>query len=219
MIINEFKRLVGWAALNYVQDGGIVGVGSGSTVAYFIEALATVKNFIKGAISSSDFSSIKLKQLGIPLFDLNDIDSLDVYVDSADEINRHMQMIKGGGGALTREKIIAAVARKFVCIIDIRKQVDILGKKFPLPVEVIPMGRSLVSRELRCLGGQPKYRCGTVTDNGNNILDVYNLKIFDAVSLEEKINNIPGVVTVGMFARRGADVVLVGSEQGVQIIE
>ncbi|AKC60420.1 ribose-5-phosphate isomerase RpiA [Blochmannia endosymbiont of Camponotus (Colobopsis) obliquus] len=215
---NVFKEAVGWAALNYIQPESIVGVGSGSTVSYFIKALSTAKTFIKGAVSSSDISSVKLKKLGITLFDLNDIDTLDVYVDSADEINKNMQMIKGGGGALTREKIIAAAACRFICIIDISKRVDILGN-FPLPVEVIPMGRSFVSRELRRLGGYPKYRCGVITDNGNNILDVYNLKIFDAVMLEEKINNIPGVVTVGVFARRVADVVLIGSDKGVEIID
>lgn len=215
--IKEIKKAVGWMALKYVRSRTIVGVGTGSTVAHFIDALSTIKQQIQGAVSSSEASSAKLKILDIPLFDLNNVDSLDIYVDSADEINCHMQMIKGGGAALTREKIIAAVARKFVCIADISKQVDVLGR-FPLPVEVIPMARALVAREMVRLGGLPKYRQGVVTDNGNIILDVYNLKISDAITLEEQINNIPGVVTVGLFARRGADIALIGNKQGIKVI-
>lgn len=217
MTQDELKKAVGWAALKYVRPGTIVGVGTGSTAAHFIDALASVRHQIDGAVSSSEASSAKLQSLGIPLFDLNEVDSLDIYVDGADEINGSMQMIKGGGAALTREKIIAAVARKFICIADASKLVDVLGT-FPLPVEVIPMARAWVARELVRLGGAPFYRQGVVTDNGNIILDVHNLAIMDAVALEEQINNIPGVVTVGLFARRGADVALIGSEQGVKII-
>ncbi|OZI14739.1 ribose 5-phosphate isomerase A [Sodalis-like symbiont of Philaenus spumarius] len=217
MTQDELKKAVGWAALKYVRPGTIVGVGTGSTAAHFINALASVRHQIDGAVSSSEASSAKLQSLGIPLFDMNEVDSLDIYVDGADEINGSMQMIKGGGAALTREKIIAAVARKFICIADASKLVDVLGT-FPLPVEVIPMARAWVARELVRLGGSPVYRQGVVTDNGNIILDIHNLAIMDAVALEEKINNIPGVVTVGLFARRGADVALIGSEQGVKII-
>ncbi|KYP97126.1 ribose 5-phosphate isomerase [Sodalis-like endosymbiont of Proechinophthirus fluctus] len=217
MTQDELKKTVGWAALKYVRPGMIVGVGTGSTAAHFIDALGSVSHQIQGAVSSSEMSSAKLMSLGVPLFDLNDVDSLDVYVDGADEINVSMQMIKGGGGALTREKIIAAVAHKFICIADASKLVDVLGT-FPLPVEVIPMASAWVARELVRLGGQPVYRQGVVTDNGNIILDVHNLAILDAVDLEWQINNIPGVVTVGLFARRSADVALISSEQGVKII-
>ncbi|UVK78869.1 MAG: ribose-5-phosphate isomerase A [Sodalis sp. Ffu] len=217
MTQDELKKTVGWTALKYIQPGTIVGVGTGSTTAHFIDALVTVKQKIKGAVSSSEASSAKLKNLGIPLFDLNDVDSVDIYVDGADEINGNLQMIKGGGAALTREKIIAAVARKFICIADVSKQVDVLGC-FPLPVEVIPMARAWVERELIRLGGLPEYRQDVVTDNFNIILDVHNLKILDAIALEEQINNIPGVVTVGLFARRSADIALIGSEQGVKDI-
>lgn len=217
MTQDELKKTVGWAALQYVRPGTIVGVGSGSTATHFINALGSVKDQIEGAVSSSEASSAKLKNLGIQLFDLNDVDSLDIYVDGADEINYNMQMIKGGGAALTREKIIVAVAHKFICIADISKLVDVLGT-FPLPVEVIPMARAWVTRELVRLGGQPVYRQGVVTDNGNIILDVNNMVILDAVALEEQINNIPGVVTVGLFARRGADVALICSDDGVKTI-
>ncbi|MEG1654248.1 MAG: ribose-5-phosphate isomerase RpiA [Hafnia sp.] len=217
MTQDELKKAVGWEALKYVKPGTIVGVGTGSTAAHFIDALGTMKGQIEGAVSSSDASTEKLKSLGITVFDLNDVDSLDIYVDGADEINGHMQMIKGGGAALTREKIVAAVAKKFICIVDSSKQVDILGN-FPLPVEVIPMARSYVARELVKLGGQPEYRQGVLTDNGNVILDVHNLKIMDAIALEKQINGIAGVVTVGLFANRGADVALVGSADGVKTI-
>lgn len=217
MTQDELKKAVGWAALKYIRPSTIVGVGTGSTVSHFIDALWSVRHQIEGVVSSSESSSAKLKSLGIPLFDLSDVDSLDIYVDGADEINCRMQMIKGGGAALTREKIIAAVAHKFICIVDASKLVDVLGT-FPLPVEVIPMARAWVACELVRLGGHPVYRQGIVTDNGNFILDVHNLVILDAVALEEQINNIPGVVTVGLFARRSADVVLIGSEQGVKII-
>ncbi|EPJ7146276.1 TPA: ribose-5-phosphate isomerase RpiA [Proteus mirabilis] len=218
MTQDELKKVVGWAALEYVKPGTIVGVGTGSTASHFIDALATMKGQIEGAVSSSEASTAKLKSYGIPVFDCNEVDSLDIYVDGADEINHQMQMIKGGGAALTREKIIAAVAKTFVCIVDESKQVDVLGK-FPLPVEVIPMARSYVARELVKLGGLPEYRENVVTDNGNVILDVYNLTILNPIELENKINSIAGVVTVGLFANRGADIVLMGTSEGVKTIK
>lgn len=218
MTQDELKKAVGWAALEYVKLGTIVGVGTGSTASHFIDALATMKGQIEGAVSSSEASTAKLKSYGIPVFDCNEVDSLDIYVDGADEINHQMQMIKGGGAALTREKIIAAVAKTFVCIVDESKQVDVLGK-FPLPVEVIPMARSYVARELVKLGGLPEYRENVVTDNGNVILDVYNLTILNPIELENKINSIAGVVTVGLFANRGADIVLMGTSEGVKTIK
>lgn len=218
MTQDELKKAVGWAALDYVKSGSIVGVGTGSTASHFIDALATIKGQIEGAVSSSDASTAKLKSYGIPVFDCNSVDSLDVYVDGADEIDHHMNMIKGGGAALTREKVIAAIAKTFVCIIDESKRVDVLGK-FPLPVEVIPMARSYVARELVKLGGTPEYRQNVITDNGNVILDVYNLSIVDPVALENKINNITGVVTVGLFANRGADIVLMGTSDGVKTLK
>ena len=212
MTQDEMKKAAGWAALKYVVPGTIVGVGTGSTVNHFIDALATMKDEIKGAVSSSIASTERLKGFGIPVFDLNDIDALSVYVDGADEINASRDMIKGGGAALTREKIVAAVADKFICIIDNTKTVDVLGK-FPLPVEVIPMARSLVAREILAItGGQPVWRDGVVTDNGNVVLDVHNLSITDPVKLERELSQIPGVVTVGLFARRPADVVIIGGE-------
>ncbi|MBK0099078.1 ribose-5-phosphate isomerase RpiA [Erwinia sp. S63] len=217
MTQDELKKAVGWAALQYVQPGTIVGVGTGSTAAHFIDALGTMKDQIEGAVSSSEASTEKLKALGIPVFDLNNVDELSVYVDGADEINPQMQMIKGGGAALTREKIVAAVAKKFICIADASKEVDILGN-FPLPVEVIPMARAFVARELVKLGGQPEYRQNVVTDNGNIILDVHNLRILDPIALEKAINALPGVVTVGLFAARGADVALIGTADGVKTI-
>ena len=218
MTQDELKKAVGWAALEYVKPGTIVGVGTGSTASHFIDALATMKGQIEGAVSSSEASTAKLKSYGIPVFDCNEVDSLDIYVDGAGEINHQMQMIKGGGAALTREKIIAAVAKTFVCIVDESKQVDVLGK-FPLPVEVIPMARSYVARELVKLGGLPEYRENVVTDNGNVILDVYNLTILNPIELENKINSIAGVVTVGLFANRGADIVLMGTSEGVKTIK
>ncbi|MEA1063958.1 ribose-5-phosphate isomerase RpiA [Erwinia sp. HR93] len=217
MTQDELKKAVGWAALKYVEPGTIVGVGTGSTAAHFIDALATMKHQIEGAVSSSDASTAKLTALGIPVFDLNNIDEIGVYVDGADEINARMQMIKGGGAALTREKIVASVAKTFVCIADASKKVDILGA-FPLPVEVIPMARSAVARRLAALGGQPEYRQGVVTDNGNVILDVHGLSILDPAALEDTINAIPGVVTVGLFARRGADIALIGTPEGVETL-
>lgn len=217
MTQDELKKAVGWAALDYVTPGTIVGVGTGSTAAHFIDALGSIKHQIDGAVSSSEASTEKLKSLGIQVFDLNEIDSLSVYVDGADEINGMMQMIKGGGAALTREKIISAVADKFVCIADESKQVDVLGG-FPLPVEVIPMARSFVARELVKLGGLPEYRQHVLTDNGNIILDVHNLKILEPIALEKAINALPGVVTVGLFAARCADVALIGTANGVKTI-
>ncbi|AYN28968.1 MULTISPECIES: ribose-5-phosphate isomerase RpiA [Buttiauxella] len=217
MTQDELKKAVGWAALQYVQPGTIVGVGTGSTAAHFIDALGTIKHQIDGAVSSSDASTAKLKSLGITVYDLNEVDTLGIYVDGADEINGQMQMIKGGGAALTREKIIASVAEKFICIADSSKQVGILGN-FPLPVEVIPMARSCVARALVKLGGRPEYRQGVVTDNGNIILDVYGLSIVEPIALENAINGLPGVVTVGLFANRGADVALIGTADGVKTI-
>ncbi|MEZ7861458.1 MAG: ribose-5-phosphate isomerase RpiA [Aeromonadaceae bacterium] len=217
MTQDEMKKAVGWAALGYVQPNTIIGVGTGSTVNCFIDALASIKDQIKAAVSSSEASTLRLKALGIPVMDLNEVDSFDIYIDGADEINGQMEMIKGGGAALTREKIVAAVAKRFVCIVDSGKVVDVMGR-FPLPVEVIPMAREFVARELRKLGGEPVYRSGVITDNGNQILDVHGLQITNAKQLEEQINNIVGVVTVGLFAKRGADVALVGSADGVRTI-
>src|SRR5471030_2980586 len=217
MTQEELKKAVGWAALDYVTPGTIVGVGTGSTAAHFIDALGSIKHTIEGAVSSSDASTAKLKSLGIHVFDSNEVDQLDVYVDGADEINGQMQMIKGGGAALTREKIIAAISKKFICIVDASKQVDVLGK-FPLPIEVIPMARSYIARELVKLGGQPALRQGFTTDNGNVILDVHNLEIMKPLELESTLNQITGVVANGLFARRGADVLLLGGDKGVQTL-
>lgn len=218
MTQDEMKKAAAWAALEYVEKDSIVGVGTGSTVNHFIDALATIKDDIRGAVSSSEASTEKLKALGIEIFELNDVDSLSVYVDGADEINTLNEMIKGGGAALTREKIVAAVAKQFVCIVDETKLVDVLGK-FPLPVEVIPMARSYVARELVELGGDPVYREGVVTDNGNVILDVHNMHIDNAKQIEEKINQIVGVVTNGLFAHRGANTVIVGTPQGPKTLK
>jgi ribose 5-phosphate isomerase A len=206
------KRQAGEAAIRYVEDGAIVGVGTGSTVAFFIDALADLRHRIQGAVSSSEQSTAHLKKLGIPVLDLNAAGPLSLYIDGADECDPHKRLIKGGGAALTREKIIAAAAQKFVCIIDSSKQVDLLGE-FPLPIEVIPMARSLVGREIAKLDGQPVWRDGVVTDNGNWIIDVHGWRITDPVELEGKLNQLAGVVTVGLFARRPADVVLVGDRE------
>jgi ribose 5-phosphate isomerase A len=211
----ELKREVAAAALRLVQPGRVLGVGTGSTVDLFIDALAAAKLDVKQAVSSSERSTAKLKALGIEVLDLNDVDDLPVYVDGADEIDAGMHMIKGGGAALTREKVIAAVAKTFVCIADASKRVEVLGR-FPLPVEVIPMARAHVVRELARLGGRPVWRQGTVTDNGNVILDVHGLSITDPVATEERINAIVGVVTNGLFAARGADVLLLGEPGGVR---
>jgi ribose 5-phosphate isomerase A len=218
MTQNELKAAVGRAAIAYVPENCIVGVGTGSTANYFIDALAEIKGQIQGAVSSSEASVARLKSHGIPVFDLNTINELPVYVDGADEINHQLQMIKGGGAALTREKIIAAVAEKFICICDESKLVDVLGK-FPLPVEVIPMARSHVAREIVKLGGHPAYREGVITDNGNIIIDVHGLAISQASELETKLNQIVGVVTNGLFAHRRADVLLLGTATGVKTIK
>ncbi|NCT67696.1 MAG: ribose-5-phosphate isomerase RpiA [Rhodanobacteraceae bacterium] len=208
----EQKRIAGRAALRYVENGMVVGVGTGSTVAHFIDALAERRHDIEGAVSSSEQSTRLLKERGIPVLDLNATGELALYVDGADECDGHKHLIKGGGGALTREKIIAAASRTFVCIIDPSKRVDVLGR-FPLPIEVIPMARSYVAREIVKIGGQPVWRDGVVTDNGNWILDVHGLRITDPVALERELNQITGVVTVGLFARRPADIVLIGAEE------
>ena len=211
---NAKKQAVGRAALKYVEPDTIIGVGTGSTVNHFIDALADIKHTITGAVSSSVASTERLKALGIEVFDLNSVNSLSIYVDGADEVTEHKHMIKGGGAALTQEKIVSAVAKTFVCIVDDSKEVGVLGD-FPLPVEVIPMARSYVARELVKLGGDPVYREGVVTDNGNVILDVHNLSIVNPREMEKTINNIAGVVTNGIFALRGADVVLVATNAGV----
>ena len=208
------KQAVARAAIAHVPMGGIIGVGTGSTANYFIAELAAVKHKFDAAVASSEATAGRLKAVGIDVVDLNSVSELEVYVDGADEINRSLAMIKGGGGALTREKIVAAVSRTFVCIADESKLVDVLGR-FPLPVEVIPMARSYVARELVKLGGQPEWRQGFVTDNGNCILDVYNLKIEAPARLETVLDGIAGVVTNGLFARRGADVLLLGTASGV----
>ncbi len=215
MTQDELKQAVAQAALAYVVEGKIVGVGTGSTARLFIDALAEIKDRIPGAVASSVDTKTRLEGHGIKVFDLNDVSDIPVYIDGADEITAEMHMIKGGGGALTREKIIAAVAQKFVCIADGSKMVDVLGR-FPLPVEVIPMAQAQVMRELAKLGGTPVLREGFVTDNGNVIIDVKGLQIVDPVDLESRINQIVGVVTNGLFARRPADVCLLGTESGVR---
>lgn len=212
---DDLKRAVAQAAIQYVPAGCIVGVGTGSTANFFIDELAKIKGKLQGAVASSEASAKRLQGHGIEVLSLNDAGELPVYVDGADEITRHMHMLKGGGGALTREKIVAAASKKFICLCDASKLVDVLGK-FPLPVEVIPMARSYIARELVKLGGQPKLREGFTTDNGNVILDVHNLQIINPVELESALNHLPGVVTNGLFARRGADVLLLGTPEGVK---
>ena len=208
----EMKKIAAQAALQFVKPEMIVGVGSGSTVNCFIEALGSMKDEIKGAVAASKNSEELLKKHGIEVFSANDVTSLDIYVDGADEINSQKMMIKGGGAALTREKIVAALAKNFICIVDSSKQVDVLGSTFPLPIEVIPMARSQVARKLVALGGAPEYREGVVTDNGNIILDVHNFEILNPVEMEKELNNIAGVVTNGIFALRPANTVIVGSQ-------
>jgi ribose 5-phosphate isomerase A len=217
MTQDELKQAVAREAIKYVEDDAFVGVGTGSTADFFIDELAKIKGRIRGAVASSTKTAERLKRHGIPLEDLNNVGDLPVCIDGADEVTEHGAMIKGGGGALTREKIVAAVARKFVCIADGSKLVPVLGK-FPLPVEVIPMARSYVGRELVRLGGQPAWRMGFTTDNGNWILDVHGLAILDPAALEAKIRAITGVVTVGLFAARGADVILLGTDTGVRTL-
>jgi ribose 5-phosphate isomerase A len=218
MAADDQKRAAAEAALAYVPEGSVLGVGTGSTVNHFIAALGRKRIPIAGAVSSSEASTRLLKAAGIDVVDLNSSGDLDVYVDGADEATRHLALIKGGGAALTREKIVAAASRRFVCIIDRSKLVDVLGR-FPLPVEVIPMARSYVARQLVRLGGQPVLREGVTTDNGNAILDVHNLRITDPSALETEINMIAGVVANGLFARRGADLLLVGTDAGVEILK
>jgi len=214
---DDMKKAVARAAIDYIEAGAIVGVGTGSTANYFIDELAKIKHKIETTVASSVASANRLKGHGIPVEDLNMVSEISVYVDGADESTKHLHLVKGGGGALTREKIVAAVARKFVCIADESKLVDILGK-FPLPIEVIPMARSYVARELVKLGGQPVYREGFVTDNGNVILDVHNLQIMNPVEMEQTLNNLVGVVTNGLFAMRPADVLLLGTPSGVKTL-
>ncbi len=209
------KARAALAALELVADGTTIGVGTGSTVNAFIDALAANGGRVRRAVSSSESSSARLRAAGVAIVDLNDVDDLELYIDGADEANAARQLIKGGGGALTREKIVAAAARRFVCIVDDTKLVGTLGH-FPLPVEVIPMARTLVSRELRARGGRPVWRSGCVTDNGNHILDVHGLTISDPPALESELNQLPGVVTVGLFALRPADLLLIGTDQGVE---
>ena len=215
---DDQKRAAAEAALAYVTEGSVLGVGTGSTVNHFIAALARRKIRLAGAVSSSEASSRLLKAAGYDVVDLNSTGDLDLYVDGADEATRHLQLIKGGGAALTREKIVAAASRRFVCIVDRSKLVDVLGR-FPLPVEVIPMARSYVARQLVRLGGQPVLREGVATDNGHTILDVHNLTITDPKALEGEINQIAGVVANGLFARRGADLLLVGGDAGVEVLK
>ncbi len=215
---DEMKQAVAEAALEYIEAGAVVGVGTGSTANYFIDALAGMKGKIDGTVASSVASADRLKSHGIQVYDLNDVDDIPVYVDGADESNRHLHLIKGGGGALTREKIVVAASRKFVCVADESKLVDVLGT-FPLPVEVIPMARSYVAREIVKLGGTPVLREGFTTDNGNIILDVKGLEIMEPVKLETSLNNIVGVVTNGLFAIRPADILLLGTNEGVKKYE
>ncbi len=211
------KQRAALAALKYIEEDTIIGVGTGSTVNFFIDALAAQKLRIRGAVSSSNASTERLRGHGIEIFELNAVGDIDVYVDGADECDPHLRLIKGGGAALTREKIVAAASQLFICIVDESKQVSVLGR-FPLPVEVIPMARSYVARQLIKLGGQPVWREGVITDNGNLILDVHGLSIVDPLRLESQINQIVGVVTVGLFAHRPADVLIVGSAAGVKIL-
>lgn len=217
MTQDEQKRAAAQAAIQHIPIGSIVGVGTGSTANYFIDELAKIKHKIEGTVASSEATAQRLSKHGIDVLNLNDVVDLPVYVDGADEITKHLHMIKGGGGALTREKIVSAVARKFICVADQSKLVDVLGT-FPLPIEVIPMARSYVAREITLLGGHPALRQGFVTDNGNIILDVHNLQIMNPVELETTLNQIAGVVTNGLFARKGADILLLGTDNGVETI-
>jgi ribose 5-phosphate isomerase A len=214
---DEMKKAAAEAAIEYVENGMIVGIGTGSTANHFIDLLANIKGKIDGTVASSEASAERLRGHGIPVMELNDVGTLSLYVDGADESNKYLHLIKGGGGALTREKIVAGASEKFVCIADDSKLVDVLGA-FPLPIEVIPMARSLVARKMVAMGGSPVLREGFVTDNGNIILDVHNLQIMEPVKMETEINQIPGVVTVGIFAERPADILILGSEAGVKTL-
>jgi ribose 5-phosphate isomerase A len=218
MTQDELKAAVAREAIKHVVEASIVGVGTGSTADLFIDELAKIKGRIRGAVASSERSAARLRGHAIRVFDLNEVDDLPVYIDGADEVTEHLAMIKGGGGALTREKIVAAVAQRFVCIADESKLVPVLGK-FPLPVEVIPMARSYVGRQMVKLGGTPRLREGFTTDNGNVVIDVSGLSIVEPLKLESRINDLPGVVTVGLFALRGADVLLLGTPSGVRILK
>lgn len=218
MTQDELKKMVAEAAIEYVVPDTIIGIGTGSTANFFIDALAEIKHKINGAVASSEASAERLRGHGIEVFDLNSVNGISVYVDGADESDKHLHLIKGGGGALTREKIVAACSQKFVCIADESKLVDVMGE-FPLPVEVIPMARSFVARELVKLGGRPVYREGFVTDNGNVILDMHDMSIVDPRDLERKLNDITGVVTNGLFAIKPADVLLLGTQDGVRKLE
>ncbi len=217
MTADEMKKQAAWAALEYIDAGVVVGVGTGSTINHFIDGLESIKDRIDGTVSSSIASEQRLKEYKIPVLDLNNVDQIAVYVDGADESNNHLQLVKGGGGALTREKIIAAACDKFVCIADESKLVDRLGR-FPLPIEVIPMSRNYVAREIVKLGGQPVYREGFITDNSNVIIDIHGWEIMELMKLERTLNNIVGVVTNGLFAIRPADVLLLGSESGTKTV-
>ncbi|OGO91403.1 MAG: ribose 5-phosphate isomerase A [Coxiella sp. RIFCSPHIGHO2_12_FULL_42_15] len=212
------KQKAAEAALKYVEYNAVLGVGTGSTINYFIDALATIKNRIKAAVSSSDATTARLKKIGIPVVDLNSVNSLPVYVDGADEFNNHKYLIKGGGAALTREKIVAEVAKKFVCIVDHSKKVDVLGR-FPIPIEVIPMARSYIARKIVKMNGEPVYREGVVTDNGNVIIDVHQWHLLNPIETEQALNNLPGVVTNGIFAQRRADIILCAQNNRIDIIE
>jgi len=214
---DEMKKVAALAAIEYLPNSGIIGVGTGSTVNHFIDLIAPLKHKFEGAVSSSEASTERMKAHGIQVFDLNAVGELEIYVDGADESNKFLHLIKGGGGALTREKIIAAASKKFVCIADETKLVDVMGE-FPLPVEVIPMARSYVAREIVKLGGTPVWRENFITDNGNVILDIQNLRIMEPVKLEQQMNNITGVVTVGLFANRPADVLILGTPDGAKTI-
>ena len=215
---NQMKQTVAIAAIEYIKPNSIIGVGTGSTIAYFIAALAKIKHQIEGAVASSIDTEKKLRAIGVPILSLNDVFPLPLYIDGADEVNKQLQMIKGGGGALTREKIIATTAQKFICIADSTKKVDLLGK-FPVAVEVIPMARSYVAREIVKLGGSPVYRENFITDNGNIILDVWNLEILQPKEMEQKLNNITGVVDNGIFAARSADILLLLSTESGAVEE
>ena len=217
MTQDDKKKAAAQAALEYVADDAVIGVGTGSTANHFIELLATLRGRIEGTVASSEATAARLRRHGIPVYDLNGVGSVPVYVDGADEADRNLRLVKGGGGALTREKILAAAAEKFVCIADDSKLVAVLGK-FPVPVEVIPMARSYVARQIVRLGGNPIWRDGFVTDNGNVVLDVYNLNLTDPVAVEAELNQITGVVTNGVFARRPADVLILGTDEGVQTV-
>lgn len=218
MDTNILKQKVAQAALQYVKPDAIVGVGTGSTTQFFIDALATIKHKVKGTVASSEDTAARLKKHGIPVYDLNAVDKVDVYIDGADECNDFGYLIKGGGGALTREKILATAANQFICIVDASKSVRVLGK-FPLPIEVIPMARGLVARALVKLGGTPELRQGFTTDNGNIILDVYNLDLSNPIQMEETLNNLTGIVTNGIFAKRHADLLLIGLADTVRVID